>query len=395
MIINSCMNLKQVNLFDEKSDQVSKKSIENFYSLSIFSDNINGEHWWTESGNSTLTIPFFKNKKILNNDIDQSSSWIKKANVCLEIKSIENIFFSGSKCMHWKWNKNAGNCEWLGMGFGWDGWQGKDMSNIIDKAAIQLKVRSVNGILKSLPLAACLEDYSGTQLWIGFKPQTIESSIISEEWSNVILPIREFEWEIAPNFDPSNVKQFIVQFEAEGEIYVDQIEVIPYDGGFDNRIYINKVIDKSYISETNSWDKTDLINISNSTIQTIVDNNNFYFKVTSDKDIKSLEIAFSSDYKLPRKRKYMYSSDKHININFKNNIVENLKTNMLIDASINNQKKIYDVIIPFSEFNFENFKQNKVYKIEFGITEENTKKIWNLSNENFNNPSLWGEMVIK
>ena len=59
MIINSCMNLKQVNLFDEKSDQVSKKSIENFYSLSIFSDNINGEHWWTESGNSTLTIPFF------------------------------------------------------------------------------------------------------------------------------------------------------------------------------------------------------------------------------------------------------------------------------------------------------------------------------------------------
>ena len=66
---------------------------------------------------------------------------------------------------------------------------------------------------------------------------------------------------------------------------------------------------------------------------------------------------------------------------------------MLIDASINNQKKIYDVIIPFSEFNFENFKQNKVYKIEFGITEENTKKIWNLSNENFNNPSLWGETV--
>ena len=29
------------------------------------------------------------------------------------------------------------NCEWIGMGIGWDGWQPKDLSNIVDKAPIE------------------------------------------------------------------------------------------------------------------------------------------------------------------------------------------------------------------------------------------------------------------
>ena len=63
LFVVSCGSFKQQALFNELANQEMPESIENFYSLNIFSDNINGEHWFTESSQSEISIPFMNRKR--------------------------------------------------------------------------------------------------------------------------------------------------------------------------------------------------------------------------------------------------------------------------------------------------------------------------------------------
>ena len=46
------------------------------------------------------------------------------------------------------------SCKWIGMGIGWDAWQGKDLSGIVDKAALEFMARSME---RQLPIfLSCL-----------------------------------------------------------------------------------------------------------------------------------------------------------------------------------------------------------------------------------------------
>tara|TARA_Y100000385_G_scaffold290378_1_gene363267 strand:+ start:19002 stop:20321 length:1320 start_codon:yes stop_codon:yes gene_type:complete len=422
--LSACVSFKDQVLFDAPANQEEPESIENFYSLDIFSDNINGEHWFTESSQNEISLPFMKRNK--SKSLDRKETWLKKTNQCLSINRTDKYTYSGSGAMHWKWDKKAGDCPWLGMGFGWDNWQGKDMNQIIGKAAIQLKVRTVSGTLKSLPLAACLEDYSGTQVWIGFSPNTIENGIITEEWSNVILPLSEFEWENATNIDAYNIKQFIVQFEAEGEIYVDEIKVIPYEGGFSKRtnVVLYDLIEINIDGSCNEeeWIEAQQIQFSYHSVKSIADSENLYFflEFQSDESMKNpfngnemyqgdaFEIAFSTNPELMRKRKHLYSSDQHIGINLSkaNSVwdwrndrnVEGAEVSALIQGKIHQ----YEVKVPLSSIGVNFFISGPSYGIEYALdksSKEGNRKTqfrWNSSNnEGFHkNPSMWGELIF-
>jgi hypothetical protein len=112
------------------------------------------------------------------------------------------------------------------MGFGWDNWKPKDMSQIVTDCAIEIKFKSPNTDLTNLPLAFAFEDYSGSQAFLGFNLKQLKSSgIKSNQWNSIILPLNEFPFEYTET-DFSNIKQFVIQFEAEGELVIDQIKLI-------------------------------------------------------------------------------------------------------------------------------------------------------------------------
>ncbi len=92
----------------------------------------------------------------------------------------------------------------LAWEYGWDGWAPKDLSMIMNKAAIQFKVYSTGGKIAGLPLAAAMEDYAGKAAWIGFAGKYI-SYKNDETWATVTLPIGDFDWDMF-DADPSNVK---------------------------------------------------------------------------------------------------------------------------------------------------------------------------------------------
>lgn len=410
--ISSCITMKDQAIFDAPSDQVIPEHIENLYALTLFDGTINGDHWFS-----------------MPPDIS-TSECLDITTVYLEDQHNNPRFFTSTKkskpSMLWQWDKKAGDCDWLGMGFGWDGWSGKDLSQIKNKAAIQFKVRSKKGTLKSLPLAACFEDYGGNQVWIGFHSKVLPKDGIKDNgWSYVTLPLAEFEWENASAIDMSNVKQFIVQFEASGQLFVDEVKVVPFDGGFNKKIQIpmfssvNATIDgKTLESE---WNMYEPAVFSDYEIHAIADLDKLYFAIkmpsSSFKNKNTLseiwngdaiELAFSSRSSSKGKRAFLNSGDRHIGINLetlKNWDWTQQKELNTMDVAINviSDEIFVEFSIPFSDLQIEPFELNTKYGIELVIDKSSSDGLkresqfrWNSeSKQGFNtNPSLWGDLYF-
>ena len=403
----SCTTMKQQALFDAPAEQEIPEGIENFYSLKVFDGKLSGENWYSKP-------PEISTSACLN----VSSTYF----ISPELEASDDA--EAEPAIRWTWDKKAGDCPWMGIGFGWDGWAGKDMSQITDKAAIQLKVRSVNGHIKSLPLAACLEDYGDNQLWIGFHPPVIENGIIrDDEWSNVILPLAEFEWDIAPNIDMSNIKQMIVQFEAGGDLYVKEINVIPFKGGFTKRIEAPHAdnLNISIDGKTNEaiWESAETVEFSSYKVKTVADSENLYFSLNFSSNQSMInnsddggmwngdafEIAFSTNHELNKKRGFMSSTDQHIGINLENYTVwnwreDNTVENISVSKHKNGDDYQFEIQVPLKSLGLESFKTGVTYGIEFAVDESSAdgskrelQHRWNSGREGFYaKPALWGEL---
>jgi len=140
LFLGACISPKEVSLFDQPSSQPKPKGIGNFYATEIFSDFITHEIWFTQSAS------------------------------CVSVNVSEEIKRTGEGSLHLKWDKVSQACPWLGIGFGWDNWNGKNVKSIINHAAIEMWVRTVEGSRATLPWAACLEDYTGAQAWLDLFP---------------------------------------------------------------------------------------------------------------------------------------------------------------------------------------------------------------------------------
>jgi hypothetical protein len=101
----------------------------------------------------------------------------------------------------------------------------KDISDLKDNSAVQFKVKSVKGSFKNLPVAFAFEDYSGVQCYYGFNYALASGEFKDSTWTTVLIPLSKFPFE-AKDFDLERVKQFIIQLEGDGNIYLDEIKFI-------------------------------------------------------------------------------------------------------------------------------------------------------------------------
>lgn len=131
------------------------------------------------------------------------------------------------------WNKPGGGCPWVGLGVGWDQWSGKNLGPILDVAAIELVVRLPEGQpVKSFPWAFGLEDYSGRQAWMGMSADRILNGPVGPDYRAIRLPLTAFNWREMKT-DPSNIKQFLLQFEADGVVEIHSIRIVRLTDPFD------------------------------------------------------------------------------------------------------------------------------------------------------------------
>ena len=368
----------------------------------------------------TKDVNGFQLTEIFIDDIT-SEIWFTPSPACLTVTSERKEVFSGTGAMKFTWNKQAGGCPWLGLGIGWANWSGKDLGSIENSAAISFKVKTQEGSMKGLPWAMALEDYAGTQAWIGVTSGYVEGGIVDTSWRTVTIPLVDFQFE-GWNLDGGTVKQMLIQFESNGTVFVDEFKIIPFKPKEPNTL----VVTKSY-----GWVNDGFIEGGQFVAQANMDGSVIYLNwnekelyiggeiedvspcrnMQSGRDIwngDAIEIAFSTETGISDKRMMFYEGDRHIGIKMGGNFdVYDWSREKNIQAQISvkplQNKYVFECVIPWSELGVSPWKNNSTYNIDFAIdqsTSQDTRDFqrrWNsVNNENFNlNPSLWGKLKVE
>jgi|UniRef100_UPI00404AE58D hypothetical protein len=384
---------EKIGLYDGSEKKI-KKSIRDFTSLEIFNDRNSDEVWVTQN------------------------------KACIAINFTDSLPASGNLGLHLKWDKIKGGCNWIGLGFGWDYWDAKDISSIVDTAAIQFSVRSRKGVLTNLPLAFCLEDYSDKQAWVGFTKPFLVSETITSEWTKVVIPLSLFPFE-EMDFDLASVKQFLIQFEGAGNIDIDNIEFIPFSGKErksatamkqNSSVVINGKID---VNEWQNVPKNTISPGNTFAVQYSKDQLVFLFQLSDSTpfvneasnentwDGDAIEIAFGANHLANKKRKFYLLSDLQYGLKLgAQPVVWNFKTQTVVaNAQLSVQQTptglIVECALPISVANLS-LLSGQIHGFEVAIDQSgsNKKRVnqvrWNSSSsEGFHlNPSLWGELEL-
>ena len=380
---------KRIGLFDETASENSR-SIRGFNQLDIFTNDMSEEVW------------FSKNK------------------ACIDVKLKED---AQNTFLNVKWNKDQDGCDWVGMGFGWDFWSAKDMGGLTDTIALELEVRSTGKSFKNLPLAFGFEDYTGKQSWLGFSKNFIQNKEITSTWSKVTIPFSLFPFE-ENEFEMSSVKQLIIQFFAEGEFEINNIQIVPFTGKLKQETTVQKANEKIKIDgDLNDWKQTMTSFGDNQKFAVAQQNDSLYFAFeitdSSPRNNKqsgsnlwngdALEIAFATNQNSNEKRKFMLMSDYHIGINCGSNPYawdwknEAILSNIPFKIKNQEQGYVVEMAIPLKDFYKSNLISGQAFGLEVAVDLSgsndlrNEQQRWNSSEkEGFHtNPSVWGKMIIE
>ncbi len=172
----------------------------------------------------TSSINGFKDVVIFADNMD-NSVWVSPETQCVQLTKETKEIYAGTYSLHVKWDKITGGCNWIGIGFGWNNWQAKDMIEVVNDAAVQFHVKAVKGSFSNLPVAFAFEDYTSVQTYYGFNAQLASGIFNDKTWTTVTIPLNKFPFE-AKDADLGKVKQFMMQLEAEGDIYLDEIKIV-------------------------------------------------------------------------------------------------------------------------------------------------------------------------
>lgn len=391
MALSGCVEVKQAALYPQPNTEAAEPHIANCYALQIFDDHITNDIWYTQNTS------------------------------CIQIDELKSGQYAGEGALHIKWNKPQSECDWIGMGVGWDDWFAKDLHQIVDSAAIQFYVRNVSGVTKGLPWAIAFEDYGNAQAWCGMSPNFIENGEITENWTKVTIPLSEFDYDMQEP-DMRTVKQMIIQFEGDGEIYLDDIKLVrssgstnksasvypyiaPFTEGTKNSALVS--IPLSFELESGSIGVAYTANQLH--VQAKIIDNTPMQNSKSGTDIwngDAIEIAFATNPEANRLRKTFLLSDKHIGIRCTDKpVIWDWSRNVEIQGEVYITKTadgyVVEASIPWSALDCSPWQAGKWYGFECAIDNGDAKGRLHQTrwNDNYNadfhiNPSLWGKIEV-
>lgn len=375
---------------------------------------------YIDTGNSEEV--FYSSSEIYA-DYFTSEAWVTEGTDCVSVTPTQKAAYRGDLGLHLQWDKTSEGCPWLGLGFGWDNWTGKDLSKVKNNGAIEFYVRMKEGERANLPWAIGLEDFTGSQAWLGMQVEAIKAEKITDEWTRIELPLSEFNW-IEQSADASNIKQILFQFEADGELYMDEINIVPYEGGFRQRAHVFTLSgeDQMLIDGKKGdaiWNTTPQF-IGDDKIYLAIQNNKLLIaaEVNDPNPAQNnqtgenifngdaLEFAFSTDSEVDPKRPYLLSSDVHIGFAIGDKITAwNWRSNQPVKAfkaekTITDSGYIFEAAIDLKAMDIS-LRQEALYGLEIAIdrgdiNQRHEQSRWNSKeNPDFNkSPSLWGEMYL-
>ena len=273
----------------------------------------------------------FDQLSLYDNDMSDQV-WASKNVDCITLTQQED---ATDKFLKLKWNKDYPGCDWVGFGFGWDFWSGKNMSGILDTAAIQLQVRSTGKDIGNLAWAMGFEDYSNGQAWIGFSKQFIEGGVITKNWTKVTIPLALFPF-VQMDCDPSNIKQMLFQVFASDDLEINSIEVVPFVGKLKNEIVSRNLVGQTRVVDgrMDDWENSSFEKFGNGHSFSMAHTNGTLYLAVKLNDATpyrnkekgadlwkgdAIEFAFSTNQTADPKRTSFLLSDYHFGLNLGSN----------------------------------------------------------------------------
>jgi len=382
---------KKIGLYDSEEEELY--NILGFNQLSIFEGIVTDEFWISPKVGDCISVDL---------KTDEESSFL----------SLE-------------WDESQDACDWVGYGFGWSNWLGKDMLYVFDTLAIELVVRATDDDpLLNLPWAFGIEDYSGEQAWLGFNRKFLRSEKISKEWTRVEVPLSSFPFETT-DINLRNVKQLLVQVFASGKAEIKSVRLIPFANKLKKQAFaLSNDLVIAIDGKIDDWPIADFYTLEGSQHEFAVhyteDSLFFAFNIKDDTPMENMhqggslwngdaiEIAFSTNPNADPKRNYLLLSDQHIGLNCGENpyIWNWTEDNKVTNADFKLQKTSngysVEVGLPISNLSTYKLKKGEKLGLEVAI-DVNKEKIrkeqlrWNSTyEEGFHlSPQKWGELILK
>jgi hypothetical protein len=384
------LGFKQLSLYDESEPELY--NIRGFNQLDIFKGEMTTEFWSSP-----------RNKTCISGKIEGGDAPYLKVN----------------------WNQSSEACDWVGFGFGWSSWVGKDLLYVVDTLALELTVRAVGEPMSNLPWALGIEDYAGGQALLGYNKKFLVGETISNEWTKVQMPLTAFPFE-ANDVDLRSVKQLLIQVFGKGSIEIQSIQLVPYA-----RKPKKQAVAAPASTSTVAIDGN-LEDWANDEFHPINEDNKFAVRYTSDAlffafDIKdatpmqnehqgdqlwkgdAIEIALATNPMADPKRGFLWLSDKHFALNcgtdnaYLWDWTEKQKNS---SATYKFQKNAtgytVEVEIPLTDITKYQLDQGDTIDLEIAVNfNEGDKRKeqlrWNSTlEEGFHlSPKKWGELLLK
>ena len=168
--------------------------------------------------------------KIIFTDSQQDGVWGMKNTPCKTIHYDTIHSFYGKDHLHIQW-KQTSDCKYLGMGFKWGNYKGKNLLPIMKDCAIEMMIRVDEGKFTKIPMFFGLTDYSGKQCMSKINILDIEGGFIDTTWRKVLIPLPSFNHE-KKEVNLANIKELRLEFQREGDIHIDRIRIVPHDHNF-------------------------------------------------------------------------------------------------------------------------------------------------------------------
>jgi len=143
---------------------------------------------------------------------------------CGDLNIGEKGAFEGN-AIRVRWDQTPA-CDWVGMGIGWDGWQPKNLSGIMDNASLRFQMRASEGESRIPIMIFLLEDYATTMSAAPLRAGYMERYPLDTTWREVILPLSDFP-ALKDGLDLTNIKQLIVELQGKGDVMLDNMEIVP------------------------------------------------------------------------------------------------------------------------------------------------------------------------
>lgn len=229
----ACANMNEVSVYKHEIEKT--EGINGFTAIDIFSKGGSDEVWGNKDkecnpfsfSSFDASVDFAYTTESTKKNEDEIKVDIK---FDLPIVQVEDKKGVEKNSLHIKTDKPP-TCEWIGMGIGWDGWQGKDLSGVMNHAAIEFMARVDGDPVYRIPIVFILEDYSANQCYATASYLGIEGGEVTKKWTRVIVPLPTFSYQ-TNNIDLTNIKQLLLQCYDKVDIYIDDMKIIPHEHNY-------------------------------------------------------------------------------------------------------------------------------------------------------------------